>query len=807
MSRSLSFLFFFLSLSPLWAQHTPEIRTVTATDTLVEQYGKFEAALDLTATYTNPYNYEEILVSATFTAPDGQQHTVDGFYMQDFELNPQNGGLTPIGNQGTFKVRFSPNQTGEWTYEVAVRDAMGTATFVPQRFVCITSTNSENNGFVRHESRTNYLNFDNGKQYIPVGEDMAWQNNNPFLDYTTWLTELDNNNGNFFRLWHAHWGLGIEWTSGSNGFAGLRRYHERNSRYQDWLFDFCAERGIYVMLCLQHHGQVSSQVNPNWSESPYNAVNGGPAQNTWEFFTNAEAIAHTKNRFRYVVARWGYSRSIMSWELFNEVEWTDNFLAHRVEIGEWHAEMAAYLKEIDPYHHLVTTSYANDSYDSVVWANPAIDFTQTHFYINTSNIERALVTGIRNYLEDFAKPTLTGEFGLGGTSSLANADPNGVHVHNSLWATLFGGGMGSAMSWWWDSYIHPRDLYYHFAPVAKLADEIPFLEANLMPASSFVADAPGDLIVTPTLGWSSIGTPAITVDERGQLSPANAGLGTFLYGAQWNTQFRSPPSFSVVYPQAGTFSVKTSAETGTAPKIAIYVDNELVLEQVAGVRQTFTVVIPAGAHTIKVDNTGTDWITIASYTFSGLGSKIDSYVLVSENRATAAGWVLNNQYNHEFLAANGEPEAATGGKLLVEGFATGSYTVVWYDCLDGTVVRSETAFAENETLQLPIPTLYWDLAFQVNGGSVGTKEVKEQLAFDLYPNPAKPGDTLTLSTSVKSAATLTLLDVAGKIIHQYSISNPQHATFSLPTEVPAGLYWLKLESDRKSGSKPIVVRK
>ena len=36
-----------------------------------------------------------------------------------------------------------------------------------------------------------------------------------------------------------------------------------------------------------------------------------------------------------------------------------------------------------------------------------------------------------------------------------------------------GGGAGSAMVWWWDSYVHPYDLYYQFAGAgayAKLMD-------------------------------------------------------------------------------------------------------------------------------------------------------------------------------------------------------------------------------------------------------------------------------------------------------------------------------------------------
>ena len=91
-----------------------------------------------------------------------------------------------------------------------------------QSFSCIESRKK---GFVR-SNQTNYLQFDNGEQYIPVGENMAWQNNNAFIDYRDWLTDLSDNGGNFIRLWHAHWGLGIEWKEGWNDFLGLRKYQD-----------------------------------------------------------------------------------------------------------------------------------------------------------------------------------------------------------------------------------------------------------------------------------------------------------------------------------------------------------------------------------------------------------------------------------------------------------------------------------------------------------------------------------------------------------------------------------------------------
>ena len=787
----------------------PLIHSVVVSDEPVEKNGKFEAGPDLSAVFENPYDYDQIAVSARFTSPEGVTKTADGFFMQEYDLDPADGTLTPVGG-GRFKVRFSPDREGVWAYRISVKDANGTMQTGQMTFTCTASKNSANKGFVR-SGQSNYLRFDDGGQFIPVGENMAWHNDDAFEDYRNWLTALKENGGNFFRLWHAHWGLGIEWRSGWRNFGGLRRYQQMNCRYQDWLFDFCAENGIYVMLCLQHHGQVSSRVNPNWTDNPYNAANGGPCLHPPDFFTSEEALAHTRNRLRYIVARWGYSRSIIAWELFNEVDLADDYTDRRAEVAGWHFDMAAYLKALDPNEHLVTTSYAYADQDPVVWASPDIDFTQTHFYLNTSNIERSLVSGVRRYLDDYGKPSLSGEFGLGSHPGLSNADVDGIHLHNSLWGVLFGGGLGSAMTWWWDSYVHPKDLYYHFAPLSAVAAEMPFLEGNMAPAYAFVFGAPGDLMLTPTLGWGIIGDDAIHIEENGRMAPANPGLGIFLYGSLWNTQYRSPPTFSVYYPMEGEFAVKTGMESGFSPRIAIYLDSELVLDEAAGVNTSYSVAVPAGRHEIRVDNPGTDWITIASYIFAGAGSEVDPYVLLSENRDMAAGWVLNHRYNHQFLGEYGVPDPVVSGQLVVEEVQDGPYSVFWYDCLTGALVSADGAFASGGRLEISLPDLHWDLAFLALSDPLGTSVAEEKLAFEVYPNPVVPGGRLTLSNfkGGEKGGFVALMDASGRALDRYRLTGfsgkGQDLQFNLPRELSAGLYWIRLEIEGKTGSRLLTV--
>lgn len=800
-----------LLLIPALRAQAPVITGVTPVTTTVERYGKFEATILLTAAYTNPFDYAEIQVTAVFTGPSGQIRTIDGFYIQNYTFtNPQTGAITQDG-PGRFQIRFAPTEVGTWSYGVSCTTAAGTGSFPAQTLQCQLANSAANHGFV-HADQTNYLHFDDGTQYVPVGENLAWQQNNIFQNYSNWMQDLHHHGANYFRLWQTHWGLGLEWKD--NGYPGLQRYKQDNAFYLDWLFDYCADNGLYVMWCQQHHGQVSSNVNPNWNENPYNAANGGPAVHTWDFFTNATARTLTKNRYRYVIARWGYARSIMAWELFNEVVWTDQFEQHQPDIAAWHGEMAAYFKQHDPNGHPVTTSYAEDNTDPATWNLPDIDFTQTHFYVNTPNLERALASGVRAHLNAFDKPTMTGEFGLSvDGAGLIAIDPTGIHLHNCLWGPLFAGGLGTAMTWWWDSYVEPQNLYPHFEGVSAVTKLIELHSKDFRPASGTVTGASADLTLMPVISsWGTLADTSFTISGSGMVSPASAQLGQFLYGSTWNTQFRRPPVFYVHFPQAGPFTVQTNGNTGQAPKIAIWLDGVKVLEQSAQTNQTYTISVPAGTHTIKVDNTGTDWVGIAAYVFAGLGSAVDAYVLKSADNGQVAGWVLNNRYNHDYIAAHGLPPAANNAVITVPGVANGTYSAQYYDCLTGAFLSEEAVTVANGQLALALPSLLWDVAFIVNSQSVSVVNVAKALPMRVFPNPVSTGNlSVSLALESGSPATLILLDEAGRELRTlFSGELPageQLVQAVVPGDLPEGLYWVKMKLAGQVGIKAIMVAK
>lgn len=795
---------FFLCASNSQSPPPPTINEFEILTPSVEMLEKFEARIDLTAEYDNPFDYDQISIKAFFTSPTGGVDTVDGFYMRNYTLNVPAGNLFVDGTT-EFRVRYAPREVGQYQFQVTATDSTGTTLSEILAFESKAIEDDLNHGFVRTNS-SNYLQFDDETSYIPVGENIAWPDNNTYQDFTKWLSKLSENGANFFRLWHAHWGLGIEWSNG-NGFSGLREYKQPNCFYQDWLYDYCADRGIYVMLALQHHGPVSTNVNPNWNQSPYNFANGGPCFTTIDFFVNEEAKAHTKNRYRYIVARWGYSKNILCWELFNEVHWTDNFSVNKDLVADWHIEMAEFLDSIDVNNHIITTSYGDDLTDEEVWNNELFGLTQSHIYRNSSNIENILANTSRNFLSTYNKPTLNGEFGLGINSSLANTDPDGIHLHNAIWGSLFGGSAGTAMTWWWESYIHPRDLYFHFLGIDQLVDQVNFFEQNLKPVNAIVSNAPDDLSLQTSLNWANIATDSITINADGTLTPSDTQLSQFLYGSSWNTQYKSAPVFKVNYPQEGLFEVSTGSQNGLNPTMEIWIDSTLVLQDtLAKTDTTYSVTVSEGEHFIHVDNKGTDWITINDYRFENLGSSVSAYVLVGEQKNYASGWVLNQNYNHNYIANNGLPDDAPPVTIAVDSFENGVYSMHLFHPLDGSIISTGTpAIAQDGELKISIPPFLWDVAFIIDDSPVVIQNKAAELGLKVFPNPVVAGQEISIQIEGDTAFDFILLDSVGREVLE--VRNTKEKSFPIPVSLAPGFYWVKLKVGDKFGAKPLMITK
>ena len=465
---------------PLLAGVLAGIRVVTPS---ARQYEEVEIALTPEPVPGNPFDPNQVTLDAVVTAPSGRQFKVPGFWFQDYRRsiqNPEAAGidrielLTPAGRP-EWRLRFSSAEPGEHRVLLELRDAAGTSRSQPVR---VRIEPRDHGGFLRVSPR-NPLFFENerGRPFFPLGQNLCmYQRNEGTYYFDRLLARLAAAGGNYVRLWQEYYvppdlsGMSRPGLGGFTGFpleteeTGLGRYDLASAWRLDHVAGLCESLGIRWQLAFEMVTWWERRIAHKWKRNRYNAANGGPCANPSDYLTNPAAKELVRRRLRYSVARWGYTPYLLAWELWNEVDNMDDFSPGAN--AAWHREMASYLKQIDPWRHLVTSSWR----DPKMFSLPEIDIVQAHSYWEPQYDTAEYSWQDTEYLmRPFGKPFLFGEQGIEGPVSV---DPDGRHFHDALWATTVSGAAGAGMYWWWHNYIEPYDLYRHYTPLAAFIGDI-----------------------------------------------------------------------------------------------------------------------------------------------------------------------------------------------------------------------------------------------------------------------------------------------------------------------------------------------
>jgi len=702
----------------------------------VPVYEKLEIDLDLAATYDNPFDPRDIDVSAAFTGPGGRTLTVPGFLCQGYDwVGPLERNQVHVVGQPGWKIRFAPPGVGRWEVRVTARDRSGEVVSEPSGFECVAG---DDPGYVRRvPDNPYYLRFDNGRQYFAVGENVCWGRPD---EYATWLSALGAAGGNYCRIWLVRWNMALEWTpdKGTGVYHGLGRYSQDNAYRLDYVLDQARRSGIYTMLCLGYHGELLDQAayfgEQCWSDSPYNRANGGPCDRPADFWTNEEARRAYKQRLRYLIARWGYATHVLSWELWNEVE----------APAPWVKEMAGYLQSQDPYGHLVTTTYGNDE----VWRLDEIDYAQAHTYGSDEGRQQTapVIAALgRDSTTGWPKPFMVGEFGIDWKTSDSVHDPQGLgtSLHDGLWASTMTRCFGGAAIWYWDGYVHPKNLYGEFTALRRFVDTVPWPKLKLELAEFGPASVPaaadakwGDIRLQGTLGWARQPDGDLTVGADGKIQ-GDKQFSEFLYSDS-KPDMKAPARFHVTYPRDGLLILHVGT-TNAGAVLHVLVDGAEVWNHdvPAGEGEgewkstkymaewstwqstydrDYEVPIPAGEHTIELENTGPDWVTVTGLTFTGcrdpklatldlLGLRTGDYAIL---------WVhdpASNWYDDKYGRL---PGAIAGAKIALPGLRDGAYRVEWWDTRKGEVLLTAEVTSHGASLPLEVPTFTRDIAAKIS---------------------------------------------------------------------------------------------
>ena len=716
-----------------------------------------ELTLDIRGTWDNPFDPDDIDIWADWSSTDGRTRRVNAFWYQPFtrKLEGQNEVVTAAGAP-SWKLRFTPDGNGTWSYVIHAKDRSGEKTLASQR----TLSGFDNTippkpaplGFIRRSAK-NWRGFarENEKSFVPVGENVCWPGSRGTFEMDDWTRKLGQNGGNWMRVWMCSWWGALEWSRDGKGerrngtYYGPGIYSLDNAWRIDTMLKNARANGISTMLCFGTYGEFTEGGffgEGQWKANPYNIANGGPCAKPAEFWTNETARKLYRRRLRYIAARWGYDTSIFAWEFWNEAN----------APAAWIGEMARYLKgsgefktqKADPFDHLVSTSYGDDA----IWKLPEIDFTMSHNY-GMGNIPDHAPVNAGDALAHakYFKPHLMAEFGLDWRKSDSEYDKTGqaVNFHNGMWAGLFAGGSGGGMLWWWDSYVEPKNLYNQFAPLRKFADAVDW---NRAPWNELKADAPrstsgvetfSDLIVPADSGWGKAAQAEFTINAAGIVGTAR--LPQHLYATN-KPELRTTPTFHLDSPRPARFAIRV-ANVSDRNQIEIALDGKVAskvlldanppadattkpeYESTAkspqwGIYQAkwnrdYGIDVPAGRHTIEVRNAGGDWVELAAYIFGGARSnRYPSVHLYGLSRPREAVlWLGNAAHNWQNVLAGQTTAPLREVEIPLRGLAAGNYRVDWWDTQNGRILRSDNLKANTALLMLKVPDIAADIAAHI----------------------------------------------------------------------------------------------
>jgi len=368
------------------------------------------------------------------------------------------------------------------------------------------------------------------------------------------------------------------------------------------------------------------------------------------------------------------------------------------------------------------------------------------------------------------------------------------------------------MTWWWDNYIEPYPLYTRFLGISTVSSQVRFAEKMMRPDAAETSSPAGSLQLNSNLDWAGLGDTLIQIQANGTIIPAAYQLGQFLYGSLWNTQYRRPPVFVVKMPVAGQLEINTGNQFGTSPRLSVWLNGVQVLNLAPAINQTYTVALPPGQHTIRVDNTGTDWMKITSYAFSGIGSVAAAYVLVSDDHKTLAGWVMNTNYNHDYINDTGLPDQLNDVIIKTGSLSDGQYYAKWFDCLTGALLDTDPVLVSGGQLELAVPPFTWDRAFLLDDQPLSTENPVTSMPMQVFPNPAATGSNVVLEfiLAEKGHPVLQICDAAGVPVMERALdelpAGPSRLAITLPVTLKTGIYWVQVFNGRQRASVALAVK-
>jgi hypothetical protein len=693
----------------------PVIRDISYPQQPVGAYEKFEITFQLDATYTNPFDPDDIRVDGHFIYPDGREATVPAFYFIPYEsvngktlLNYQTNLYRQTG-EPAWKIRFASGLEGEYRFHITARDAQGHETRSETAAFRIGPSSSK--GFIRI-SRDNPMYFEHeadGSLFYGSGSNIAWVRSQETKDPAKLSYEYYLNRAKDFssltRVWLCHWAW-LEWTpnpgvANTYGYAGKTYFNQHIASALDSVFRQAEQMNLKIILTLDDNNELMSGTTyDSWAFHPYNSANGGPAATVEEYWKSREVRELYKKRLRYILARWGYSTSLMTLNAWNDLK---NSTPDNV----------AYLKELRDYAHEVADGFRPVIYGSNIRfeANQVLDYVYA------------------GHDKDRTKPNVTNE-----THYTRDIEWFQSVLQDQVWDGLATG--DAARMVWPHSMVDESGSWTVFQKLLNFVSDIPLNKTIWNPVKAKVVSAVSALKppYTRVISLEAYGdvpdwgvkSPEnefeVNADENGQWLE---GFGRTLYGSN-RKEWRNPPTFVFATPANTTAKllVEVNEVGGGTNTLAVTVNGELVQSvpyccgrrMLNGDERFVEAPLPAGLSRITLDNAGGDWLRL--YKIYILLESDDPGTLLSAKGlggGDEAFLYLNNQTYGELYrkVLNREAVPLHTVRVDVEGLSDGLYDVAVYDPSSGEYTDHIKAAHENGKFVFAIERIDKDMAVRL----------------------------------------------------------------------------------------------
>ncbi len=449
----------------------PEIQRIQQWTDTVGLYEKFEISFIVNNDnkYINVFDPDEVNITSVFTSPTGKKWIVPAFY------------------SNSWRIRFSPDVAGSWSYIITVKDKGGETSSESRSFTAIKSPKK---GHIKVADNKRYLIHSDNSNFYGVG---LWYNdgysafNRGNIKPET-LDELKSLGVNFISTFITP----IETIA-----SGIGRYDQNICGRLDELLQMLEDRDMLLSLNIWFHSFLAS--NANWRTNPYQQITEAK-----DFFKSDIGWKYQEKLYRYFIARWGYSRSLALWFIVDEINDTDGWWTRDyAAAAAWGKKVHDYFKTNDPWNRPTTGTraggikeYWDDGYKIFDIAAREIYESQGWPNNRTSTIDSVavhpLTSSYRNYAEEnlklwnlYGKPVINGETGWDHTFYEPSMPGYLAMYHNAMWATM---ATGSAMTPFWWSYsdylfLNDNIVSSRLTCIRRFTERIPFSKlTNLAPA-------------------------------------------------------------------------------------------------------------------------------------------------------------------------------------------------------------------------------------------------------------------------------------------------------------------------------------